>query len=178
MNWKANFAVTSLYIAAFGLLYTMFLSYMTESVIKGNHHLGKANSIQTAMVTVNPQARSELYSAIGEYNKVLLLDRENVSVLNNRAGAFYRLGSYKLAVDDLNTCIRLEPSEWYHYYVRGKCLERLGNREAAWLDYNQSMSLASMEVSPCAAYLVSRACNEFIKNRPAQNIASQPKRTF
>ncbi len=60
---------------------------------------------------------------------------------NNRALLFERAGNYYKAIDDYNTSIAVNPSQFEPYYNRAIAFENLGMYDMAVQDYNKSISL-------------------------------------
>ena len=49
----------------------------------------------------------------------------------NRGLAYMMLGENEKALTDFNEAVRLEPTEWTHYFKRGMAYERLGKQQQA-----------------------------------------------
>jgi tetratricopeptide (TPR) repeat protein len=84
--------------------------------------------------------------AIEDFDKVLVLQPDNVIALIARGDALSNLGDSAHAIRDLNRAVALEPSNAMAHLTRGLVEARLGNRGRAREDYETTLRLAPSNV--------------------------------
>ncbi len=79
--------------------------------------------------------------AVGDFNRVLELDRDNVAAMVARGSAYSELGQYGRAQADLDHAIALAPRSSDAYQRRALARRRAGQEKAALGDYATSLRL-------------------------------------
>jgi tetratricopeptide (TPR) repeat protein len=91
--------------------------------------------------------------AIEDFNKVLVLEPDNVQALIRRGDAFSQLGETARALVDLDRAIGLAPQSTQPYFYRGLVHSRMNMSAAALSDYNAALERGPRNVDA----LISRA---------------------
>ena len=87
-------------------------------------------------------ARKRAYDrAIEDFDKVLVLEPDNVDALVSRGDAFSQLGDVGRAMADLNRAAGLAPRSAIVLVARGQAESRRGNQAAAKADYEAALQL-------------------------------------
>jgi tetratricopeptide (TPR) repeat protein len=101
--------------------------------------------------------RAEAYEEIGElekaehdYSKYIdyLTDDHKEYAYITRAFFYLRMDEHEKALNDINACIKLKPSEPYYYFKRGTCYYGLGLEQKACESYSKALELGYEEATP------------------------------
>jgi tetratricopeptide (TPR) repeat protein len=79
-------------------------------------------------------------SAVVDFTDALNINPRNISALNYRAFANYRLGNFKESISDYNKSLDLNPENAMSYYNRGMAYLRSGDKINACSDFHQACS--------------------------------------
>jgi tetratricopeptide (TPR) repeat protein len=79
--------------------------------------------------------------AIVDFTEAFKLDQSNISALNLRAAAYFKIQNYSAALKDLNQVIMKYPADAKAYGSRSVIHEKLGNKEMANRDANKAKEL-------------------------------------
>lgn len=80
--------------------------------------------------------------SINKFSYVLdHINNKNILALNNRANAYYLIGSYDQAINDLNSLIKINSKIAFAFLTYGNCLLKTGNYEGATKKYLKSIDL-------------------------------------
>jgi len=94
--------------------------------------------------------QSKFTEAINVYNRVIEVkneaiavgSREDLHILHsNRCACYLQVGDILKALEDANSCVRLNPSWCKGYNRKGACLLRLSLRDEAILSYEKALEL-------------------------------------
>ena len=94
--------------------------------------------------------QSKFTEAINVYNRVIEVknkatavgSREDLNILySNRCACYLQVGDILKALEDANSCVRLNPSWCKGYNRKGACLLRLSLRDEAILSYEKALEL-------------------------------------
>lgn len=80
-------------------------------------------------------------NAIQLYSEAINQNPQQDYYYHLRAILYYQLEDYELALNDLNTAIRISPKIALNYYLRGNTNTAIGKNEDAALDYDQAIEL-------------------------------------
>jgi tetratricopeptide (TPR) repeat protein len=96
--------------------------------------------------------------AAEQYTKFLNKEPNNIHALYNRAWAKGNLEDLEGALEDLELCIKNDPSFYSAYYLRGYWQEELGNLDEAFKDYSKTLEINPdcKEVYVPLAYLLNK----------------------
>ena len=101
--------------------------------------------------------------AIEDFNKVLVLEPDNVQALIRRGDAYSQLGESARALVDLERAISLAPQSTQAYFYRGLAHSRMNMSVAALADYNAALERDPRNVDA----LTSRAAIHSLNSRIA-----------
>lgn len=99
--------------------------------------------------------------AIQDFDKVLVIEPDNVEALIARGDAFSQLGNTGRALADLNRAVALAPNDATAYLARGLAESRRGNRTAAVQDYEEALKRDPRRVDA----LVNIAALQLLENK-------------
>jgi tetratricopeptide (TPR) repeat protein len=83
----------------------------------------------------------DLYGALEDYNKVLMLNPENIYTYYNRAVILHVLEDYRGAIADYTRAIELFPDFAGAYLNRSEAKRSLRDEKGAYLDYQKAISI-------------------------------------
>ena len=84
--------------------------------------------------------QGEYDKALEAYNKYLSLYPRNIKTLYNRARTYEKLGNDKLATDDLQEVLRLEPDHLQGRITLGEMAFRRGDYERAYYEFDKAVT--------------------------------------
>ena len=106
--------------------------------------------------------------AIEDFDKVLVIEPDNVEALVSRGDAFGQLGDFGRAMADLNRAVALAPDKPTVLVARGQIESRRGNLAGAARDYE-----AALKVDPrYATALVNLAAVRAMQGQPGAAVAT------
>ncbi|HUN54672.1 MAG TPA: tetratricopeptide repeat protein [Smithella sp.] len=79
--------------------------------------------------------------AVDNCSEAIRMNPSSLYGLDNRGGAYFKLGQYQLAIEDFNTAIRLKPDYAYAYNKRGAAYSALGQHQRAIEDFSEAIRL-------------------------------------
>ena len=79
--------------------------------------------------------------AIAMYNRALLIDPENDAAYHKRGYAYFKLGDYSRAIEDLTEAIRIDPKERGYWANRGLVYVLIGMDEKGQIDLERAAEL-------------------------------------
>ena len=88
-----------------------------------------------ALLNLNQDAE-----AINAYTKAIQIEHRPLFFLT-RSGLYSQNGQYSLAIEDLNSVIKLDPTNFQAYASRGALKKKLGDQEGSRSDYEQVYKL-------------------------------------
>jgi tetratricopeptide (TPR) repeat protein len=129
--------------------------YRHAAALAGSGQTDKALEEYSSAIKANPKAslaflgrgvllatRKRAYDrAIEDFDKVLVLEPDNVEALISRGDAFSLLGDYARAMVDLNRAVSLAPQSAVPLLSRGQVESRRGNLAAAASDYEAALKI-------------------------------------
>lgn len=127
--------------------------YRRAVALEGTGQTDKALEDYTAAIKGDPQAsfaflgrgvllatRQRAYNrAIQDFDRVLVIEPDNVDALIARGDAFSQLDNPGRALADLNRAVALAPANATAYLARGLAENRRGDRTAAMRDYEAAL---------------------------------------
>lgn len=150
--------------------------YRRAVALNASGQTDRALADYTAAVKADPKAsfaflgrgvllatRKRAYDrAIEDFNKVLVIEPDNVDALMARGDALSNLGDAGRAMVDLNRAVALAPDRATPYLVRGVAEARRDNRAAARHDYEAALGINPRN----AEALVNLAALDLLEGRP------------
>ncbi len=97
--------------------------------------------------------------AIALYDQAILVDSEHAEAYNNRGYAYFKLGEYGRAIEDLSEAIRLKPKERGYWANRGLIYILIGRDEEGQRDLDQAEELGEPR------FRLERAVEDIMKER-------------
>jgi len=150
--------------------------YRRAVALDGSGNTEKALEDYTAAIKADPKAsfaflgrgvllatRQRAYNrAIEDFDKVLVIEPDNVEALIARGDAFSQLGNSGRALADLNRAVTLAPNNAVAYVALGLAESRRGNRTAAMQDYEAALKRDPRRVDA----LVNIAALQLLDHKP------------
>ncbi len=101
--------------------------------IDGNPEWGLSNA--------SPTSEKERDQMLAYYNKVIMLEPDDVNAIRKRADIFEEQGKYELAIGDYTRCIELEPDKPGARIARALAFKDSGQYKAALKDCDELLRL-------------------------------------
>lgn len=79
--------------------------------------------------------------AVAAFGEALGMNPTDPDALSMRGACFYKLGNYKLAIEDLNNSLEYAPNNLRGLLLRGTCHAQLGHDAMAIIDYEQAIRM-------------------------------------
>lgn len=129
--------------------------YRRAAALAGSGQTDRALDDYSAAIKANPKAslaflgrgvllaeRKRAYDrAIEDFDKVLVLEPDNVEALISRGDAFSQMGDTGRAMADLNRAVALAPQSPIPLLARGQAESRRGNNAGAARDYEAALKI-------------------------------------
>lgn len=93
--------------------------------------------------------------ALVDVNKAIELDNTNYVAFDSRAEIKFNLNDYRGCIEDADMALRLNPDLGNSYLLKGRSYYRLGNKEAACINWSKAGELGKAE----AYDYISKYCN-------------------
>jgi tetratricopeptide (TPR) repeat protein len=103
-----------------------------------------------ANVTDSPE-KTRLLKIVEQCDEAIAKNSGNFKAYVDRAHAFFDLGNFALAAEDLSWALQLNPTDGRWYLWRAKCYSKLDKNDQAMADANQAVK---MESASAPAYLI------------------------
>jgi len=98
---------------------------------------------QIAVSLIKKDKYSSIENVIKYLDKAIKMNPNYDLAYSNRACAYFKKRKYRLALEDCNQAIRINPFNTKAFLVRGNCYCLIGNYERARYDYGKACELGA-----------------------------------